>query len=66
MVESTFTEHWDRLLFRDYLIAHPDTAAEYGELKSTLAAQHANDRVQYTQGKTEFVERVTQMAAMQT
>lgn len=27
MVESDF-EHWDRLLFRDYLIKHPKTARE--------------------------------------
>ncbi len=24
MVEASFAEHWDRLLFRDYLIEHPD------------------------------------------
>jgi GrpB-like predicted nucleotidyltransferase (UPF0157 family) len=24
MVERDFTEHWDRLLFRDYLIEHPE------------------------------------------
>lgn len=28
MVERTFVEHWDRLLFRDYLMSHPDVAAE--------------------------------------
>ena len=32
MVEADF-EHWDRLLFRDFLIAHPDLAAEYHRLK---------------------------------
>lgn len=64
MVESasTFTEHWDRLLFRDYLIEHPETAVEYDELKRSLASQHANDRVQYTHGKTEFIVRVTELA----
>jgi len=30
------------LLFRDYLIAHPQTAAAYGELKRRLAASLAN------------------------
>jgi GrpB-like predicted nucleotidyltransferase (UPF0157 family) len=30
------------LLFRDYLIAHPTTAAAYGELKRRLAASLAN------------------------
>ncbi len=64
MVESTsaFREHWDRLLFRDYLIEHPDTAVEYDELKRGLASQHADDRVQYTHGKAEFIVRVTELA----
>jgi GrpB-like predicted nucleotidyltransferase (UPF0157 family) len=29
MVEANF-EHWDRLLFRDYLIVNPDVARKYG------------------------------------
>jgi len=58
MVESHF-EHWDRLLFRDHLIAHPEVAAAYGALKRRLAAEHPNDRVAYTKGKTELIVRVT-------
>lgn len=58
MVEPDF-EHWDRLLFRDYLIARPDLAAEYAELKRCLAVEFPGDRVAYTRGKTEFVVRVT-------
>jgi GrpB-like predicted nucleotidyltransferase (UPF0157 family) len=61
MVEADF-EHWDRLLFRDYLIEHPDVAKEYLDLKFDLAKNHPNDRVAYTKGKTEFVERTTQAA----
>lgn len=61
MVENDF-EHWDRLLFRDYLIDHPKTAKEYEALKLALARDYPNDRVAYTQGKTEFVVRVTQVA----
>ena len=61
MVESDF-EHWDRLLFRDYLIDHPKTAKEYEALKLALARDYPNDRVAYTRGKTEFVVRVTQVA----
>jgi GrpB-like predicted nucleotidyltransferase (UPF0157 family) len=57
-VEPDF-EHWERLLFRDYLIAHPAVAAEYGALKTRLAAEHPRDRIAYTEGKTEFVRRVT-------
>jgi GrpB-like predicted nucleotidyltransferase (UPF0157 family) len=61
MVERDF-EHWDRLLFRDYLIANRETAKEYETLKLALARDFPNDRVAYTNGKTEFVVRVTQVA----
>lgn len=57
MVEADFEEHWDRLLFRDYLIEHPDVAEEYGTLKQRLAEQ-TSDRVEYTEAKTEFIARV--------
>lgn len=61
MVEHDF-EHWDRLLFRDYLIAHPEIAREYQELKMRLATVHAKDRQAYTEAKTEFVIRITERA----
>jgi GrpB-like predicted nucleotidyltransferase (UPF0157 family) len=56
-VESDF-EHWERLLFRDYLIEHPDVARQYEELKFSLARNHRNDRAAYTDGKADFVKRV--------
>lgn len=61
MVESDF-EHRDRLLFRDYLIDHADTAKAYETLKLALASEYPSDRIAYTNGKTEFVVRVTQLA----
>jgi GrpB-like predicted nucleotidyltransferase (UPF0157 family) len=61
MIESHF-EHWDRLLFRDYLIEHPDVAEEYSQLKNRLAATYPHDRLAYTEGKTEFVVRVMEQA----
>jgi GrpB-like predicted nucleotidyltransferase (UPF0157 family) len=64
MVEKDF-EQWDRLLFRDYLIEHPDVAREYESLKVDLARIYPNDRVAYTNGKTEFVIRITQLAKKQ-
>jgi len=64
MVEAHF-EHWRRLLFRDYLIAHPEAAAAYGALKHRLAAEHPNDRVAYTQGKTAFVLEIMARIAAQ-
>ncbi len=61
MVESDF-EHWERLLFRDYLIEHPMVAKEYEALKFRLARKYPNDREAYTNGKTDFVVRLTQVA----
>jgi GrpB-like predicted nucleotidyltransferase (UPF0157 family) len=55
---SAFQPHWDRLLFRDYLIAHPETAREYERVKRTLAAQHREDREAYTEGKSAFIGSV--------
>jgi GrpB-like predicted nucleotidyltransferase (UPF0157 family) len=56
MVEREFREHWDRLVFRDQLIAHPDVARRYQELKRELSRQYPTDRVRYTRGKSEFIE----------
>jgi GrpB-like predicted nucleotidyltransferase (UPF0157 family) len=53
-----FRGHWDRLLFRDYLIAHPEAARAYARIKRDLAAAHPNDRVAYTNGKTEFIQEI--------
>jgi GrpB-like predicted nucleotidyltransferase (UPF0157 family) len=61
-VEAGFAEHWDRLLFRDYPIEHAQVAQEYQALKLRLASEHPNDRVAYTEGKTEFVLRVMAIA----
>jgi GrpB-like predicted nucleotidyltransferase (UPF0157 family) len=61
MVEKDF-EHWERLFFRDYLIEHPDTAREYGELKEKLSKAHHNNRVVYTEAKTRFIKTITEHA----
>ncbi len=61
MVESHF-EHWECLLFRDYLTTHPDEAREYQRLKMRLAAEYPNDRVAYTKSKTDFIMKVMEMS----
>ncbi len=42
------------LVFRDYLRAHPDRAAEYGALKQAIAAQGVCNRKAYGAAKAEF------------
>ena len=61
MVEAD-SEHWDRLLFRDYLIEHPEIALEYGALKKRLSGDNDKDRVTYTQAKSDFISGVTEKA----
>ncbi len=61
MVEAEF-EHWNRLLFRDYLIDHPDVAREYAGLKEKLSDTHRGDRTAYTQAKSDFIGIFTDKA----
>ena len=53
---------WGEMYFRDYLINHPDTAAEYAALKRQLQRQFEYDRDGYTAAKGEFVQKITALA----
>jgi len=57
------SEH-DELFFRDYLIAHPETAAEYAALKRRLIKDFEYDRDGYTDAKGEFIRAVTEKERM--
>lgn len=52
----------DEIYFRDYLIAHPDVAKQYEQLKLRLWKEFEHDRDGYTAAKTEFVKRYTDLA----
>jgi GrpB-like predicted nucleotidyltransferase (UPF0157 family) len=52
----------DRLVFRDYLRAHPETAREYARLKHDLADRFRDDCEAYTGAKTDFVSTVVERA----
>lgn len=52
----------DELYFRNYLIAHPETAAEYAALKTKLHKGFEHDRDGYTNAKTAFIREVTEKA----
>jgi GrpB-like predicted nucleotidyltransferase (UPF0157 family) len=53
---------WEGLAFRDYLIAHPETAGEYAALKQELAALFRTEREKYTDAKTAFIRAITDKA----
>ena len=62
IVESD-SRHWhEKILFRDYLIAHPEIAHEYEQLKIELAHRYSYDREQYTKEKTTFIKNILQKA----
>lgn len=52
----------DEILFRDYLIDNPEVAKEYEKLKLSLLPEYRNNRDGYTEAKTTFVRRVTDLA----
>jgi len=54
---------WERLLaFRDHLRARHEVAAEYAELKRSLANAYGADRHAYMSAKSEFINRITAIA----
>ena len=58
IVEADSSELRKHLVFRDALRANTDWRDQYAALKYDLADRHRNDRAQYSQSKTEFVQRI--------
>lgn len=52
----------DEIYFRDYLNAHAETAKEYEQLKLRLWKQFEHNRDAYTNAKSEFVKKITDLA----
>jgi GrpB-like predicted nucleotidyltransferase (UPF0157 family) len=50
------------IVFRDHLREHPDAAAEYGRIKTALAAADEHDRPRYRAGKAPFIQAVLERA----
>jgi GrpB-like predicted nucleotidyltransferase (UPF0157 family) len=61
-VHVRYTGDWDELYFRDYLKKNNDIAKEYENLKIKLAIEFRNDREKYTEGKTDLVKRINNLA----
>ncbi|AFA50071.1 putative glutamate-rich protein GrpB [Acetobacterium woodii DSM 1030] len=56
---------WDELYFRDYLLDHPDIAAQYGILKLRLGKEYEHNRDGYTEAKSEFIMKYTKKAKVE-
>lgn len=62
-IHVVYPGHWsERLQFRDYLIAHPEAAAGYAELKRKLFKDYEYDRDGYTEAKGTFVNEIAKKA----
>lgn len=55
-------EFVNHLLFRDYLLAHPNRAADYQALKLDLLKQPEMNRVKYSESKTSFIKEILKEA----
>lgn len=47
---------------RDYLNAHEERAKEYSALKERLAQKYPEDRIAYTNGKSDLIEEILKEA----
>ncbi len=50
------------ILFRDYLLNHPQAAQQYEQLKQDLAVRFRTERDKYTDGKAEFIHGIVELA----
>lgn len=58
IVKEKSEHHSRHIAFRDWLCSHPEDAREYERLKIKLAEKHRNDRVGYTNAKSDFIEGI--------
>ncbi|MDX5476138.1 MAG: GrpB family protein [Bacillaceae bacterium] len=50
------------LAFRDYMIAHPEEAIKYSELKQTLAEKSPTNITKYIEGKNNYIKAIDDKA----
>ena len=51
----------NHLHFLNHLKAHPNLAKAYEKIKMDLAAKFQNERLQYTEGKDEFIQSILKL-----
>jgi GrpB-like predicted nucleotidyltransferase (UPF0157 family) len=61
-VHIRYSGDLDELYFRDYLLTHPEAAADYSRLKLKQKQKFEYDRDGYTDAKTDFIKRITELA----
>ncbi|MBN1525202.1 MAG: GrpB family protein [Spirochaetales bacterium] len=61
-IHMRYPGDWDEIYFRDYLRGNETVAREYEQLKTDLEKKFKYDREAYTEGKTDFVTRISARA----
>ena len=51
------------ITFRDYLRTHSEAATEYEKLKEGLASHYADNRENYTSGKSDFINSILKITS---
>ena len=68
LLHVRYAGDWDELYFRDYLLEHPDTAKEYGELKERILKEINEGKIErmpngrpngYSNAKLAFVKKIS-------
>jgi GrpB-like predicted nucleotidyltransferase (UPF0157 family) len=57
-----YYDNWNELYFRDYLMENEEVAKEYGNLKLELIEKYEHDRDGYTNAKSDFILKYTEIA----
>ena len=62
-VDIIGSKNWENhIIFRDYLLAHPEAAKEYEQLKLKNQKEFTHDRKGYVNAKNEFVQSIIEKA----
>ena len=62
-IEVMGSTYWNNhIIFRDYLLGHPELVTEYEDLKQKVAEEHKEERKKYTAAKEAFIQRVLSLA----
>jgi GrpB-like predicted nucleotidyltransferase (UPF0157 family) len=64
-VHVRYVGDWDEIYFLRYLLKHPEIALEYEKLKLELKSKFEHDRDGYTNAKTDFIKRITNVARLE-
>lgn len=60
VLESAFWRN--HILFRDYLLAHPESVKQYELLKKDISKKYKDERKKYTAAKNEFIQDILNKA----